>query len=113
MIYYDQNLCFSGKMAIQEVKLTFGLWEYRKEVITTVGGNCLGLNVIRAAVENVYDNLNETKTKGKYRVMGGIILEDNNGNSLETFDIENEGCQWLENMLISAEIISINPSGSK
>jgi len=110
MVYYDQSLCFDGKVAIQEVKLTFGLWEYRKEVVTTVGGNCLGLNVIRAAVENVYDNL-KIRTQGKYGIMEGIILEDSNGNSLETFDVEQEGCQWLENMLISAEIISINPSG--
>jgi hypothetical protein len=111
MINYDSNLCFSGNTTVQEVRLTFGRWEYRKVIETEVGGNCLGLNVIKAAVENAYDSLIETKNKNnKFRIMEGIVLEDRNGNSLECFDIENEGCQWLEDMLLSAEIISIIPS---
>lgn len=53
---YDPNLNFCGRTTVQTVKLTFGQWDYRLTLETKVGGNCSGLTVIQAAVENFIDD---------------------------------------------------------
>lgn len=104
MINYDHNMVFCGRMARQTVRLTFGMWDYRAEKETTVGGNCLGLEVIETAVENVYDRLPEDKHG--YEVKE-IILKNDAGNELLCRDDEDRDYDWLKDMLIKAEIIKI------
>lgn len=99
---YDPNLCNSGNMAKQRVRLTFGLWEYRKVIEIEQGGNCKGLTVIEAAVENVYAELEGGDTPR-------IELVSADGSTLECEDDEDRGEDWLQDMLIAAEIVSIQP----
>jgi hypothetical protein len=104
---YDPNLTNSGRMAIQVVRLTFGMWESRKTVDTTVGGNCNGLQIIDNAVGRIYDELPD-RFDCPY-----IILDSPNGDTLECSDDEEKGEDWLKDMLIAAEIISIEPKPRK
>lgn len=97
---YDPNLTTSGRMAKQRVRLTFALWQYRHTVEVEVGGNCTGLDVIECAVGNVYDGL-PSNTE--------IVLTDQEGETLGCRDDDLEGEDWLKDMLIAAEIISIQP----
>ena len=106
---YDPNLVFCGRMAKQTVRLTFGIWKYRKTVEVTIGGNCRGLNVIDAAVESYYDQLPDTEHASDCK---RIFLQDENGSELESSDDEGEEEEFLKNMLISAEIIDIQPEKS-
>jgi hypothetical protein len=100
---YDPNLNFCGRMTTQTVRLTFAVWEYRKTVEVTVGGNCRGFNVIEQAVENVYDKLPNAPHASESKNM---ILTDESGDELDCDEDEGD---WLKNMLLSAEIIDIQP----
>lgn len=102
---YDPNMVLCGRMAKQTVRLTFGIWEYRctKEVV--VGGNCTGLQVIETAVESLYDKLPEDEWGVKF-----ITMESEKENH-ENSDEEERGEEWLKDMLIAAEIITIEPYG--
>lgn len=99
---YDQNLVFCGGMVKQTVRLTFGMWEYRAEKEAVVGGNCLGLEVIETAVESVYENLPEDRHGAKE-----LVMKNDEGTSLQCCDEEEAGEYWLKNMLVKAEIVSI------
>ena len=103
---YDPNLTNSGRMAKQTVRLTFGMWEYRKTVETEVGGNCTGLTVIECAVDNVFESLPENHYGAPYLVMQSL---KNPEDTLQCEDDEDHGDEWLKDMLISAEIIAIRP----
>ena len=112
---YDPNLTCSGNMATQQVRLTFGLWNYRAIVEVSVGGNCTGLDVIDSAVGNAYDTLTQRGIYGSDETYAVIIMADPTtpGSTLECG--ENDLCEqprgedWLKYMLIGAEIISISP----
>lgn len=101
---YNPNLVNCGRMARQTIRLTFGMWDYRAEKETTVGGNCLGLEVIETAVENVYDRLPEDSHG--YEVKE-IILKNNAGDELICRDDEDRADDWLKEMLVKAEIVAI------
>ena len=103
---YDPNLVCSGRFADHKIKLTFGQWDYRAEMIAEVGGNCMGLTVIESAVSEAYDQL---PTMHSYD-MPYIRLADKAGNVLECADEDDEGEEWLAKMLVSAEIVSIEPA---
>lgn len=104
---YDPNLTNSGRMATQTVRLTFGTWKYRTERTLTVGGNCTGLDVIKAAVGRAYEALEYHTYKGKD--YSRITLADADGNELECEDEDWKGEGWLADMLIGAEITDIVP----
>lgn len=99
---YDPNLVNCGRMADQTVEITFGCWDSKITMITTVGGNCLGFTIIESAIENIYDTLNMNSDNVVY-----IILKDDNGDTLECSDDEDRGSDWLKDMVISASIIDI------
>lgn len=103
---YDPNLVLCGRHADQRVKLTFGNWDYRAEFTVTVGGNCRGLTVIESAVGMVYDRL--PVSRGKWQ-LAELILTRVNGDRLSCEDDADKGEEWLKDMLIGAEIISIEP----
>ena len=92
---YDPNLTLSGRMATQTVRLTFGQWEYRKTMDVRVGGNCRGFAVIGGAVEIARDKLD-----------GRITLKNTDGDEL-TCEDDDDDPDWLEDMLLNAQIISI------
>lgn len=108
---YDPNLTNSGNMADQVVQLTFARWDYRLVVEVTVGGNCTGLSVIRAAVSNFFDTL-PFKTYGTHEI-SSVVLTKPNGDALEDEDEDEDGDDWLGEMLIKAEIVSIAPQVEK
>lgn len=112
---YDPNLTSCGRMAKQTVRLTFGIWEYRKTMDVVVGGNCSGMDVIDYAVELAHDQLEERSVycfeKGRDRPYSVIVLAHMSepDNTMECEDEEFRGYVWLRRMLIAAEIVSIEP----
>lgn len=98
---YDPNI----KFAKQSVRLTFGLWDYRFVTEVDVGGNCKGQSIIESAVDNYFDKLPFVQVDGGD--MSSITLARQNGDSLKCDDDELRGIEWLKNMLIGAEIVSI------
>lgn len=113
---YDPNLTCSGNMAMQQVRLTFGYWQYRAEIEVSVGGNCTGLAVIDCAVGNAYRTLPQRGIYGSDETYAEIVMvdpakpdstlecgEDSGGEVLR-------GEFWLKDMLIGAEITSITPT---
>lgn len=103
---YDPNLTNSGRMADQTVKLTFALWEYRVEMEAIVGGNCTGLDVIRTAVSNAYDKL---PTRGPDEIASIVLTKPGTEDTMESADEDDKQEDWLADMLIKAEIVSIVP----
>lgn len=104
MNYYP-NLTLCGRMTKQTVRLTFGLWEYRETFEVTVGGNLTGLDVISCAIESLYETLPYEEVEDERDIIatiniGGVKCKDENL----------IGELWLAGMLISAEIISIEPA---
>ena len=114
---YDPNLTTCGGMATQTVRLTFGMWEYRKTMEVEVGGNCTGLTVIDCAVGIAYEQLEQLGVYGSKQTYAVInmpkiddpeeILECDEGS--DGWD-RLRGDDWLKDMLISAEIIAIRPA---
>lgn len=101
---YDPNLTTSGRMARQTVRLRFQQWNYKAELEAEVGGNCTGLDVISCAVGNAYESLPRL-----YADVASIELKDAEGNTLECSDDEDQGEDWLKDMLVGAEIVAIEP----
>ncbi len=115
---YDPNLTLCGRMALQKVRLTFGLWEYRKTIEVEVGGNCTGLSVIDCAVGIAHDQLEERKSRfgtERYSSYSVILMHDISApdQELECSDYCLRGEDWLKDMLIAAEIISIEPDSKQ
>ena len=114
---YDPNLTNSGNVATQLVRLTFGMWKYRAVIEVPVGGNCTGLTVIDCAVSNAYDGLEQRGIMGSkktYAVLNMPSLEDPE-DFLECDEDESHnghlrGEDWLKDMLVAAEIVSITPA---
>ncbi len=102
---YDPNLVTCGRMASQTVKLTFQIWEVKCEKTVKVGGNCRGLDVIRTAVGIVYDNLCDDQDPD----CPELIFVSANGDQLIDADDDDKGPDWLEDRLVCAEIIAIEP----
>ncbi|QTA23913.1 hypothetical protein FYK18_10085 [Escherichia albertii] len=106
---YDPNLTLCGRMAKQTIRLTFGLWEYRETFEVTVGGNLTGLDVISCAIESLYETLPYEEVRNE--CTGGTdIMATINIGELTCQDEDLSGELWLAGMLISAEIISIEPA---
>lgn len=102
---YDPNMTTSGRKATQKVRLTFGQWEYRYTTEVDVGGNCTGLYVIQCAIGIVLDKCYHQDLE-----MCRISMTKNGSEDvLECEDEDGKAEDWLESMLISAEIISIIP----
>lgn len=108
---YDPNLTYCGRRAKQRVRLTFGQWDYRKTIEVEVGGNCLGMTVIKSAVGIAYDQLEQRGIYGTDETYAVVMLQKLGipEEQLECGDEENHGDEWLSDMLIAAEIISIEP----
>lgn len=107
---YDPNLVLCGRMAKQVVRLTFGLWEYRTVIEVTVGGNCTGQTVIACAAGIAYETLEQMGIYGSDHTYATIqMTHPDTGEVMESDDDEDRGEEWLRDMLIAAEIVSIRP----
>ena len=96
---YDPNLCYCGRMTEQKVVVTLGIWTYRKQVTVSVFGNCRGVDIMEAALDQLYELYPD-----------GITLEDpKTGEELEVDEISEDSEEWLHPLFIGAEIISIQP----
>lgn len=105
---YDPNFTMCGRVTDQTVRLTFGQWQYRTTIEIVIGGNQNGLNVIEYAVECAYDRLDTipffNDETGDDDEMAVIDI-----GALECQDEDLRRDAWLKDMLISAEIINIEP----
>lgn len=101
---YDPNLVLCGRMAEFKINLVFGLWKFRRGFTVIVCGNSMGLDMIDCAVEKVYEDL-PINAEG----IKQIILKDSQSDELECADDEGNEESWLKDMLISAEILEIEP----
>lgn len=97
-------------MAKQTVKLTFAMWEYRAEMTVEVGGNCTGLRVISTAVSIAYEQLPLGSDGMGSHDIPLFSMSAPSGDILQCTDDDNQCECWLEDMLICAEIISIEPT---
>lgn len=98
-VNFDPNFTMCGRVAEYQVKLTFGLWEQRAEMLITCTNNVTGVRAIRWAVEQAYQSLPDEH--------GRAVI---NIGDIECVDEDNEGEDWLSNMLVAAEIVSIKPT---
>jgi len=108
---YDPNLVLCGRRAVQTVRLTFGVWDYRAVMEVDVGGNCTGLTVIDCAVGIAYDQLEQRSIYGSDDTYAVITLAKAGEAEadMECEDDEGHGEEWLKDMLIAAEITAIRP----
>ncbi|GAB0154388.1 DUF5406 family protein [Marinobacterium sp. BA1] len=101
---YDPNLTLCGRTATQTVELTFQIWDYSKKTVHHVDGNLTGLDVFSAAVEEAYEGLPTDFG------CASLTLMNAEGVEMHCADDENEGYQWLKDMLVKAEIVDIQPT---
>ncbi|MEX0305640.1 MAG: DUF5406 family protein [Leisingera sp.] len=98
----DPNMNLSGRMSEKTIRLTFGMWDYRKTVEVKVGGNCSGLFNIKRAVDTAFED----------HFPGLIVLERANGDKLECTDSCEQETEWLAEMLVSAAVIAVAPQST-
>lgn len=100
LINFDPNMNYSGNMSTKTIRMTFGVWDYRLTKEVTVGGNGAGFHNIDSALMQIYEDVEAT----------GIVLKrESDGGTLLCEDDENQGEDWLKDMLIAAEIIAVAP----
>lgn len=104
---YDPNLFCSGNRAKQEIRVTFALWDYRNTMTIPFYSNIKGLDAIRYAVSQVYDDLPGVGPHELPR----IVLTNEAGDQLICDDDEDQGEDWLFDMVVQAEIVSVEPAG--
>lgn len=105
---YDPNLTSCMRQAEHVVKITLSQWHYIQSYNVTVTTNMRGLDVIRYAIDVLYDSL---PSEAVYDTDTGRhihVAEVDIGELLCT-DEAWEGPFWLQEMVIGAEIISIKP----
>lgn len=105
LMNYGPNSAASANMTKQTVRLTFGLSEYRKVVDVVVGGCCKGFSVIESAINGALAGLYGDND------IASITLESQEKGTLRCEDECDRQENWLQDMLISAEILSIIPAG--
>lgn len=108
---YDPNLTNSGRMAVQTVRLTFAQWDYRLDCTVEVRGNLRGSSVHQAAVRNLFDELLKAAEcqNPRFPIASITLKRASDGGELICDDDEDQGEDWLGDMLIAAEVLSIRP----
>jgi hypothetical protein len=108
VVDFDPNI-INGENIRQLVRLVFGLWKYRTTIEVFVRTNRVGLSVIDCAVEEAYDFLEDADDGGPDEYKRIWLVREYDGEKLCVDDEEDEGSDFLRNMLIAAEIISVGP----
>lgn len=93
---YDPNIYWSK----QEVEVTLMRWDYSAKIKVETGGNVKGWDIIKSAIEQIYDILSE-KTG-----VGAVTLTNPGGATLLCEDDEEREDDWVREMIVSAVIIS-------
>lgn len=96
----DPNIRWGKKT----IRMTFMQWGFKATHEEQVGGNCSAMANLDSALTSVYDKLPIDRYGIPY-----IILEDSNGDTLQDGDDDGRNEDWLMNMLVSAEVVSIEP----
>jgi Lar family restriction alleviation protein len=105
-IKYDPNRSISDN---QLVRLKFQQWSSSRTFDVAVSGNTRGVDVIEAAIMDVYSKLSTVAVGfGNESSIAVLELFDSEGNTLELEDDEESAEDWLKEMLVSAEIISLD-----
>lgn len=107
---YDPNLFYSGNRAKQTIRITFGLWHYRKVMEIEIVSNMSGLDAIRYAVVTIFEGLPFIERSPGAQT-SRIVLEAENGDTMICDDVEDEGDDWLFKMMVGAEIIAVEAAG--
>jgi hypothetical protein len=105
VIDFDPNLVLCGRTVDYKVRLIFADRHYRKEMVVEVGGNVRGFDVIESAINQAYAELPYDE---KYGEIKEIYFEDKTSTLCVADDHEQEE-DFLKELLISAEIIGIQP----
>lgn len=100
----DPNIRWAKKT----LRMTFMQWGYKVTHDASVGGNCSAMSNLDAALSNLYDKLPPDSWGVPY-----LVLEDSNGDSLQNGDDERRAEDWLMDMLVSAELVNIEPETPK
>lgn len=107
-INFDPNMVLCGRQVVQTVRLTFAQWQYRAVREVQIGGNCRGLDVIDAAVEQAANDLLEEfeqreETDTNEWTHPYLILESDEEDL--THELEEDAADDLKQLLVAAEII--------
>lgn len=89
-----------------KLSLTFMLWDYSKTFEVEANGHAYGLSAIDLAIDTIYDDMLEWTDYGDVEVPQ-IVLVNPKGEELLVEDDEEKGEDFLKNMLVKAEILSI------
>lgn len=121
LMNYDPNLNSCGRMTKQVVRLVLGKWEFRKEFLVEVYGNQTGLEVINNAAELIYEAFQDDDDYAK-SAQSCIVGFEKDKLDWVAFrmtkpyhELLEDAAQWLQgeeeikNMIISAEIVSVEP----
>jgi len=100
---YNPNLTHSGPPARQTVRLTFQQWRYEAKTIEVVIGNVSGFLTFESAIANLHERLTREQRTARMQ------LRDPNGATLLCEDDEGLGEEWLQRMLVKAEILTLEP----
>lgn len=85
-------------------RLVFMQWGYRAEHTATVRGHVMGMNSLQAALSQFHDRLSVDDL-----IPANMVLTDAAGDTLLVDDDEQREEDWLAEMLVAAEIISVEP----
>lgn len=102
VVNHDPNLRWADKT----FRLTFRLWEYEATHDVVIGGNCAGLSSLDAAVSNFLDTLPPEYGDEGYQI---ILTRPRDGENLQVGSEDEDGEDWLMRMLVSAELIDVQP----
>lgn len=102
----DPNLAYSWSRAKYTIRLMFGCWDYRLVKVVEIKTNMRGFDVAEAAVATMMEEL-----WGDSDRCPSISLYNIDGDILECDDDEDKGEEWLKELLIGYEIISMEPAG--
>jgi len=110
-VNFDPNQVKNWRSVTYTVKLTFADWDYRAQRTVMVGGNIRGLEVIELAVEQLYEDLQKEADDREGTEMQRwdlpLLILSKPGKQLYCEDDQDDGEDWLKNMLIKAEIVDV------
>jgi hypothetical protein len=109
---FDPNL--GRGFAKKTVRVTLGAWDYRRVIDVEMCGNTFGLDVIESSCRAVWEDLPTLldpftgEDSGVARLTMTRPAEDGDGEDTLTIDDDDErGDEWIADMVVSAEIVSI------
>lgn len=99
---YDPN----WRWGQQEVEITLMVWGYSATHTVQIGGNCHGLTVLEAAVDELTEQLYKDIPE---ELSLRVLLTDPEGNTLLCEDDDGRTNEWLKDMVVSLRIVGYEP----